>query len=717
VQRSDARTQARRAHGRELASRAQAEIPVNPQISVGLALRAAKLAPGQDTANVLRSSIAAMRETGVLRLGGNIVAAAFAPQGDHLLVASSDGRLGLYDRAGHQVENLPRQLPLTVAAWSPSGDFFATGAEDGTVAVWRVGSTKPVRTISTPSAVVALSFDRKTLLAASGTHARLVDLSTGGVKTIVFSGGILAAELDPNGQVFAVANRLAKGTSASLVDAGTGRVIRRLPEDGIRSFAFSPDGRLLATGSYDKTARIWVARTGKLRRVLQHQGYVLAERFSTDGRTLVTSSEDGAAYVWNVANGQRELLLVGAGGAIDAAAFSPDGTEIATASVDRLARIYYAQDGRLLAPLAGHAGFVTSIGFDPSGETIVTAGSDGSARLWDALPPGTLQTIYRSRQPVGAFFAGEDRVIVTGRRLVVLGAAGKHLGGYTAPAPILGAAAHGDEFALADGRAGAFLIRSAGPFHVEGSSDAVAFTPQGMLLTAGANGVIQGWNLEAIPKLGLVAHAGGKVLAISVGHDRFLVRLATQVRIYADDGRLLSTIETPAGHATLSPDGTTLATTRGKIAQLWDADTGRLLHTLTGHRSLVTDAEFSPNSHELVTVSDDHDGRIWSVEGGRLIHLLRAHFLPVRTGSYSPDGHWIVTASLFTAGLWDAATGQFLFYLGRDTRPLTGATFSRSGNWILTGSEDGTARVYHCLICQTLPGLEATARARLKALK
>jgi WD40 repeat protein len=89
----------------------------------------------------------------------------------------------------------------------------------------------------------------------------------------------------------------------------------------------------------------------------------------------------------------------------------------------------------------------------------------------------------------------------------------------------------------------------------------------------------------------------------------------------------------------------------------------------------------------------------------------------VRTGSYSPDGHWIVTASLFTAGLWDAATGQFLFYLGRDTRPLTGATFSRSGNWILTGSEDGTARVYHCLICQTLPGLEATARARLKALK
>ena len=37
-----------------------------------------------------------MRETGVLRLGGQIVAAAFAPQGERLLVASSDGRVGLY---------------------------------------------------------------------------------------------------------------------------------------------------------------------------------------------------------------------------------------------------------------------------------------------------------------------------------------------------------------------------------------------------------------------------------------------------------------------------------------------------------------------------------------------------------------------------------------------------------------------------------------------
>jgi WD40 repeat protein len=179
----------------------------------------------------------------------------------------------------------------------------------------------------------------------------------------------------------------------------------------------------------------------------------------------------------------------------------------------------------------------------------------------------------------------------------------------------------------------------------------------------------------------------------------------------------VSTIRTAAQHATLSPGGLGVATTKGKIAQLWDASTGRLLHTLSGHRSLVTDAEYSPNGQNLVTVSDDHDGRIWSASSGRLIHLLRAHFFPVRTGSYSPDGHWIVTSSQFTAGLWNAATGKFLFYVGRHEAPLTGASFSRSGNWILTGSTDDTAGIYRCLICQPLPGLEATALARLHALR
>jgi WD40 repeat protein len=724
VQRSDARTQARRAHGGELAGRALANIPTNPQVSVQLALQAAELAPGRQTAGVLRSSLAAMRETRILHLGGHIVVASFQPRGRLLLVGSDNGQVATYDPAGRRLRthSIPR---LARAAWSPDGRFFATGTEGGYVAVWLPHRTKPLRTLATGSLITALSFSSKTLLVGSGTHVDLLDLATGHVRASNLGSGVLASALDPNGDVFAAAIRHGKSTSAEILSAHTGRVIRRLPEAGIRSFAFSPDGKLLASGSRDRTARIWNARTGRLLHVLHHQGYVLDEQFSRDGRSLLTASQDGAAYVWDVATGQRELLLVGATGKINAAAFSPDGSRIATASDDLLARIYYSADGRLLAPLAGHGDAVTSVEFDPSGRAIVTGSSDGTARLWDALPQGTLTPISKSRHPVDAFFAGGNPVSLSSAgHLRILTTSGKVLLQH-AFGRIVSVAARHHTVALLNalGVIGTFAPRQQGfARDTKPRGTAIAFEGDGKLLVGLADGTVLEEQVDGRHPgpTGRRVRTGGRVLGLSTGGGRFLVRLRSSVRVYTDGGSLVSTIQTTAQRAVLSPGGLGVATTNGKVAQLWDASTGRLLHTLAGrqgHTQRINDAEYSPNGRELVTVSSDHTGRIWDTRSGRLRRVLVGHFFRVNTGSFSPDGHWIVTTSQFTAGLWNARTGKLLFYLGRDTKPLTSGSFSPSGNWILTGSEDGTARVYHCVICQPLSGLEATAKARLRALR
>ena len=718
IQRSNARTQAQRARGRELAAQALADLATNPAGSVRLALRAAQLAPGGQTASVLRTSLLALREERVFRLGGSVVSASFSPHGDKLLLAGSNGRLDVY--SGGTLHTLVPHGPApTTAVWSSDGRHFAVGWADGTVEVWpgRASSERVIRkVISTSRSITSLGFEGDTLMIASGSAVRIVDVTTGETRTFHVRNAVEAAALDPKGTVFAVALRLhdSKTTQAELLDARTGSVVRVLPEQGIRSLTFSPDGTLLATGSYDHSARLWSASNGRLISVFAHGGYVLQETFSRDGTMLVTASSDGAAYVWNLITGRRDLLLVGATGGINAVAISPDGGYIVTGATDRFARIYYSTDGRLLAPLGGSTNAITSVGFDASGKTVVTVSSDGTARLWDAQPPGTLATIDTRKSPVQALWFGNHPVSIAGNEARILTTSGDLVRTLTMKAPIVDATSAAGTLVLVD-RAGGMLSESGGTVNPDEGHGvtAVAFDTNWDLLVGSASGAISvgcGCNPA-------IARVGAPVLGLSTGGDRFLVRTANELRVYTTpQGDLVSTIHAAASHATLSPDGHSVATAKGAVAQLWDATTGKLLHTLKGHSRTISALAFSPNGSELVTVGYDHTGVIWGVRDGNLIHRLLGHFFPIYAVNWSRDGHWIVTASQFTAGLWNAATGQLMFYVGRTTEPLTSASFSPVGDGILTGSLDGTARLYECEVCQPLGPLEHVATARLHTL-
>ena len=62
----------------------------------------------------------------------------------------------------------------------------------------------------------------------------------------------------------------------------------------VTSIAFSPDGQHIVSGSYDKTACVWDAKTGALKAgpLKGHANAIMSAAFSPDGQWVVTSSWD-----------------------------------------------------------------------------------------------------------------------------------------------------------------------------------------------------------------------------------------------------------------------------------------------------------------------------------------------------------------------------------------------------------------------------------------
>src|SRR5439155_1402292 len=110
--------------------------------------------------------------------------------------------------------------------------------------------------------------------------------------------------------------------------------------------------RAVLTGSFDKTARLWDAATGReIRRFEGHSSAVGCVAFSPDGRGVLTGSYDGTVRLWDVATGRETGRFEGQSGLVASVAFSPDGRSVLTGGEDGTGKLWDAATGRLLATL------------------------------------------------------------------------------------------------------------------------------------------------------------------------------------------------------------------------------------------------------------------------------------------------------------------------------------------------------------------------------
>ena len=215
--------------------------------------------------------------------------------------------------------------------------------------------------------------------AATGPLKAIFEGHTDFVWSIAFS---------PNGQT------LASGSSDRTVRLWNLRTLQyETPLIGhsneIRAVVFSPDGQTLASGSSDRTVRLWDTSTGQLKTTLSGYNieHITSVALSPDGQILAggieSSSGHNTIHLWNQSTGQYKRELAGHTERVTSVVFSPDEQTFASGSEDRTIGLWNTTTWKLKRTFSGHTQSVESIAFSPDGQTLASGSQDSTVRLWN----------------------------------------------------------------------------------------------------------------------------------------------------------------------------------------------------------------------------------------------------------------------------------------------------------------------------------------------
>lgn len=236
-------------------------------------------------------------------------------------------------------------------------------------------------------AMVAMSKIPKVL---NGQEVNAQEYAAYGPKVLkAHAGEVYAVAFSPDGKLLATGS---DDKTVKLWQMPEGKKTKTLTGHyfGILSVAYSPDGKLLASGSLDNSAKLWEMPEGTLAKT--QTGHTLGVRsvaFSPKGDILALGSWDKTVNLWQMPDGILSKTLKGHSSYIESVAFSPDGKFLASGSSDKMVKLWQVPDGKLAKTLTGHLGEICCVAFSPDGKLLASGAADKTINLWQ-MPEGKL---------------------------------------------------------------------------------------------------------------------------------------------------------------------------------------------------------------------------------------------------------------------------------------------------------------------------------------
>lgn len=233
----------------------------------------------------------------------------------------------------------------------------------------------------------------------------------------------------------------------------------------------------------------------------------------------------------------------------------------------------------------------------------------------------------------------------------------------------------------------------------------VAFSPDGVLNTAGRDSVVRRWDGtgKQIETLRGPEHPI-RTLAVSP-NGQFIAGAGEDPKIFVWDGKTNRLIKILKGAGSFinslvfSPDSKLLASANDKGAiELWDIEKGQEIKTLFGHSDRINKIVFSSNGKTLASASDDGTARVWDVgdaKNSKQLKVLRGANQALKTVAFSKDGNTLIAGgNEKKVSLWDVPTGSLNTSLLGHNASIKELSVSPDGLSVVSADENGEIKVW-----------------------